>query len=301
MIYTNYIISDINTFIKQNKKPVIVILGPTASGKTDLAHKIALDLDSEIINADSRQIYKGLDILTAKPTKKQCSEVKYHMLSFLDIHQNYNAFDWRLKCITIIDNLHRYSKIPIICGGTMLYIDTLIKNFSPPNTKYNLDLRKQLEEEYNQYGSTYMYKKLLKLDPNTYVHQNNKYHLLRNLEICLQTGKPASAQKIYNKPIYDFLIFGINLNKKILQQRIYARSQYMFEKQSIKEFTDMIKKYDISILKKIIGAQELYNFITNKITKEEGINMLYTKTIQYAKRQMTWWKKNTNIKWISTI
>lgn len=292
------VLKDIQSNIKQNNKNVIVILGPTASGKTDLAHKIAIYLNSEIINADSRQIYKYLDILTAKPTKKQIKEIKYHLLDFLDLDQDFSAFEWKKRCIDIIDEMHKKNKIPIICGGTMLYIDTLIKNYDPPKIKQNKKIRVQLEKEYEMYGKEYMYEKLLKLDPNTYVHPNNKYHLLRNLEICLITNKPASELKKIKKPMYNFLIYGISVNKDDLKIRINKRTQKIFNDKSIKEFKNVLKKYDINILKKIIGAQEMYDFLNNKITKDQAIQLLNTKTIQYAKRQMTWWKKNKDIKWL---
>ncbi|MFC1700891.1 tRNA (adenosine(37)-N6)-dimethylallyltransferase MiaA [Patescibacteria group bacterium] len=270
-------------------KKLIVILGPTASGKSELAIKLSKKFKGEIVSADSRQIYKEMDIGTAKSKEPQ------YLINIIKPNQEFTLAEYKELAINKINEI----KIPFLVGGTGLYIQAIVDNLDIPQVKPNKELRKELEK----LNSEQLFKKLKKLDPNIIIDKNNKRRLIRAIEICILTKKPFSEQKRKGKPIFDILQIGIKLNKKTLDEKINQRVEKMFEAGLINEVKNLLKKYpsDLPALSGI-GYKELITYLNTELNTELILNktkeLIKLHTRQYAKRQMTWFKRDKRIKWI---
>ena len=280
----------------QNNK-LIIILGPTASGKSDLAIKLAQKFNGEIISADSRQIYKEMNIGTAKIIKKEMSGVPHYMIDIVKPNQKFTLAQFQEKTIKIIKNIQKRNKLPLLVGGTGLYIQSIVDNLKIPETKPDKKLRNKLEKLTNQE----LINKLKKLDSKALkiIDTKNKRRLIRALEICLLTKKPFSEQRKKNKSIFNTLQIGIKLNTKNLEQKIIRRIEKMIKNGLIKENKKLLKKYgDKPYSMSGIGYQEIISYLNNKINLDQAKELIKIHTRQYAKRQMTWFKRDKTIKWI---
>jgi len=276
---------------------LITILGPTASGKSNLAIKLAKKFKGEIISADSRQIYKEMNIGTAKITKKEMSGIPHYMIDIVKPNENFTLAQFQKKTIKIIKDIQERNKIPFLVGGTGLYIQSIVDNLKIPTTKPNKKLRNKLEKLTNQE----LINKLEKLDPQALkiIDLKNKRRLIRALEICLITKKPFSKQRKKNKTIFKTLQIGIKLNTNNLEQKINKRIIRMTKEGLIKENKKLLKKYGSKPYSMSgIGYQEIILYLKNKITLKEAKELIKIHTRQYAKRQMTWFKRDQRIKWI---
>ncbi|MFH0805677.1 MAG: tRNA (adenosine(37)-N6)-dimethylallyltransferase MiaA [Patescibacteria group bacterium] len=276
---------------------LIIILGPTASGKSDLAIKLAQKFNGEIISADSRQIYKEMNIGTAKIIKKEMSGVPHYMIDIVKPNQKFTLAQFQKKTIKIIKDIQKRNKLPLLVGGTGLYIQSIVDNLKIPETKPDKKLRNKLEKLTNQE----LINKLKKLDSKALkiIDTKNKRRLIRALEICLLTKKPFSEQRKKNKSIFNTLQIGIKLNTKNLEQKIIKRIEKMIKNGLIKENKKLLKKYgDKPYSMSGIGYKEIIPYINNKITLKEAKELIKIHTRQYAKRQMTWFKRDKTIKWI---
>ncbi len=278
---------------------IIVITGPTASGKTDFALKLAENLchsgqRAEIINADSIQIYKDLTILTAKPTEQDMKRVKHHLFGMFDADIKFSVNDWKILTEQTIDNLLKSNIIPIICGGTGFYIDALVNGISTiPNIPESH--RKYVFEIFQKYGRNLFFEKLKKIDPEICIklHPNNTQRILRAYEVATFTGQPLTYWwKQKEKPKYNFDINIILLPKIKLYQRIMFRIQKMIEIGAVSEVAEFLQKYQNynGALSKVIGLNEITSFLNKQISHEKMIELMYIKTKQYAKRQITWFR-----------
>ncbi len=304
--------------MRDEKAKIIVIVGPTASGKSALAIKIAQKLNGEIVSADSRQIYRGMDIGTAKPTKKEMDIVTHHLIDVRNPNQNYTVAEYKRDAIKTINKVLKKKKLPILTGGTGLYVKAVIDNLNIPEVAPDLKLRKKLENEIKKYGLKYIFEKLVKLDPEAayIVDPNNPRRVIRALEIAIKTKMPFSAQRRAGKPLFDFLEIGIKWPKNILNERINKRVDLMIKKGLVDEVKNLVKKYG----KKqqsfdAIGYREIIEYIKNKKCSyscdrrnnctfnknvlEEITNLIKKNTRNYAKRQMTWFRKDKRIHWIN--
>ncbi len=278
-------------------KKIIVILGPTASGKSSLAIKLAKIYTGEIVNADSRQVYKEMDIGTGK-TDSFGSKIRHHLLDIISPNKPFSLAQYQRLAFRAIDDILRRKKIPIICGGTGLYIRAIVDNLDIPKVKPNIALREKLEKQ----TAAKLFSQLKKLDPKTaaIIDKRNRRRLIRALEVVLSKKALFAELQKTKKPRYDILQIGIKIDRAILRQRIEKRFKQMLKNGLINETKKLLKKYppDLPSMSGI-GYLEIGEYLAGKISLQEAVNRAVSRTYQYAKRQTTWFKKDERIKWIS--
>ncbi|OGZ31800.1 MAG: tRNA (adenosine(37)-N6)-dimethylallyltransferase MiaA [Candidatus Niyogibacteria bacterium RIFCSPLOWO2_12_FULL_41_13] len=285
------------------KLKIIAIVGPTSSGKSALAVKLAKKFRGEIVSADSRQIYKGMDVGTAKPTKKELKIVPHYLIDIKNPNQNYTLSQYKNDAIKAINKIIKRGKIPFLAGGTGLYIDAVIDNLEIPQVKPNQKLRKKLEKEIETKGLKYVFDKLVSLDPESayIIDPNNPRRVIRALEITLLTNKPFSQQRKKGEPLFHTLKIGLALPPEKLQERINKRVDLMLKNGLLKEVKNLLIKYGSKpIAFDAIGYREIIDYFRGKIPREEVINLIKKNTWRFAKRQMTWFKRDKNICWIDS-
>ena len=287
------------------KPKVIVICGPTASGKTALSIKLAKQINGEIISSDSMQIYKYMDIGTAKPDKEEMQGIKHHLIDFVEPNQRYSVAEFKKDAENAIEKILAKGKTPIIVGGTGLYVDSLIYGIEYQDIKIDEKYREQLEERVEKEGLQKLYEEAQEIDPEAMkkISQNDKKRILRVLEIYKSTGKTKTQQEIESRKEvkYDYKVFAINLEREILYERINKRVDIMIEKGLIQEVERLLEKYDeFPTAMQGLGYKEVVEYLQGKTTKEEMIEKLKMETRRYAKRQITWFKKNKQTIWIGT-
>lgn len=279
---------------------IIIIAGPTGVGKTALSIEVAKKYNGEVVSADSIQIYKGLDIGSAKVTKEEADGIVHHLIDIVSPESEYSAGDYAKDAEKAISEIAKKGKIPIVVGGTGMYITSLL--FEPGVTcgkdeKY----RKELEELGEKYGSPYLHKMLEKVDPESakLIHENHQTRIIRALEIFHVSGKKKSEQKSSVLPKYDYLLFGLTADREILYDRINKRVDKMLDNGLLSEVQGLINNgiTDKNQCMQGIGYKETYNYLTGKTNKEEFITKLKQASRNYAKRQITYFKKVPGIVW----
>jgi tRNA dimethylallyltransferase len=282
---------------------IIVILGPTASGKTHLAIQLAKKFNGEIVSADSRQIYRGLDIGTAKPTKKEMLEVPHHLIDIVTPNKTFTVSQYKNRAIKIITSILKRNKVPFLVGGTGLYIKAVIDNLDIPKVKPDIKLRKRLESKMRIKGLKSLYDQLIKIDPEAayIVDQQNPRRIIRALEVALKTKKPFSQQYKKKRPLFDTLQIGLNPGKDKLKEKIEKRVDKMIKNGLVLEVKKLIAKYNKNLaVFDAIGYREIIDYLQKKLTLAQAVEKIKKNTVKYAKRQMTWFKKDTRIHWIKT-
>lgn len=274
---------------------VIAIVGPTASGKTKLAIEMAKKLGTEIISADSRLVYKGFDIGTAKPTKEEQQMVKHHMIDVVEPEYDFSVADFVDEARKIISNLHAHSKVPIVAGGTGLYFRILLENYDMPRIEANPQLRADLEKLSNEELFA-MLKEVDSISAEN-IHQNNRVRVIRALEVSLLAGNPFSSIKGIKNNEYEVeWVFPELESREALYDRINKRVDAMISEGLIEETKDLLVKHGkIKNLVNTIGYQEIIEFLDNKISLEEAVEKIKQNTRRYAKRQLTWFRRNPNL------
>jgi tRNA dimethylallyltransferase len=304
--------------MKNNQKlpPLIVILGPTASGKTGLSLKLAKKYNGEIISADSRQIYKEMNIGTDKIRIKNLEPrikndkntlnnyfygnvegIPHYMIDIINPNQEFSVAEFKEKSLKIIKDIHNRSKIPFLVGGTGLYIQSIVDNLIIPKVLPNRVIRNELSAKSN----TELLKILKILDPKSAdkLDPNNRRRLIRAIEVCKISGKPFSKQTIKGKPLFNILQIGIKTDREKLYEKIDKRIDEMVKEGLINETKKLIKKYPSDLPSMSgIGYKEITEYLNNNITLEEAVQKMKYRTHQYAKRQITWFKRGKNIEWI---
>lgn len=286
-----------------NKRLLIAIVGPTASGKSELAVAIAKKFRGEIISADSRQIYKGMDIGTGKVEGKWINGkyiykgVVHHLIDEASPKVQYSVARFQKQAQKIIEQINKRGHVPIICGGTGLWVDAVVYNINLPKVKPNAQLRKQLA----QLSAAQMFAKLQKLDPARAktIDRHNPRRLVRALEIVLSTGKPVpNTNQI---PNYQTILVGLNPNKDLLDKKIGKRLQGWINSGMIQEVRQLHKNGVAWKRLESFGLEYKYTaqFLQNKVSRADIYTLSFTSLKQYAKRQMTWWKRNSAIKWFA--
>ncbi len=281
---------------------VIIIVGPTCSGKTDLSLQLAKKLNSEVISADSRQVYKYLNIGTAKPLLDEIGNIKHHLMDFLNPDENYNASIFEKDSLAIISNLLEKNMFPIVVGGSGLYVRAIVEGiFDSVDT--DEDYRKELLKKQNLYGNEHLLKILSDVDPktaSTLLPQNWK-RIFRALEVYHITGEPIwKHQDEHTRDInFDFIQFGLNWNREILYSNIELRVDKMIETGLVEEVKSILEKGYSKELNSLntVGYKEIIEFLENKITLDRAIELIKRNTRRYAKRQLTWFRKDERIKW----
>lgn len=286
-----------------NLKPkLIVILGPTASGKTALSLKLAKNFNGEIISADSRQIYKGMDIGTAKQTKKEREIIKHYLINIEKPNQHYTVAEYKKEAIKAINKIIKAGKIPFLVGGTGLYIKTVVDNLEIPEVKPDWKLRQKLELRIKNKGLKSVYQELIKIDPEAayIVDPNNPRRVIRALEVAIKTKKPFSRQRKKGKPLFNILEIGLNAGDEKLKKNIEKRADKMVKAGLVREVKSLIKKYNKNLPAfDAIGYREIIGYLEKKNTLKDAVEKIKRNTWRFAKRQMTWFKKDKKIHWIS--
>ena len=287
-----------------NEKKVIIIVGPTCSGKTNLSLKISQLIHSEIISADSRQIYKLLDIGTAKPINEQLKKVHHHLIDFLDPAANYDVSIFEKDAERIIEQCHTKNKIPLVVGGSGLYIKALIDGIFDTDVK-NEEYRKLLHQKRREFGNEFLYEELKKIDPvsaDKMLPQNWK-RVMRALEVFHTTGEPIwkhhQKQSSLIQKKYNFIQFGLCWDRKLLYDRINQRVDRMIENGLVDEVKNILNKgYDKNLNSlNTVGYKEIIQYLAGFHSLEKAIELIKRNTRHYAKRQMTWFKKDKRIHW----
>ena len=287
---------------------VVVIVGPTASGKTALSIELAKKINGEIISCDSMQIYKDMDIGSAKPTKEEMQGIKHYMIDFVSPEKRYSVAEYKAEAENAIEEVIKKGKVPIIVGGTGLYANSLIYGIDYNEMKFDLEYRAKLEEEAStEEGLNYLYEKAKEIDEEAIkkISRNDKKRIIRILEIYNSTGKNKTQlekESRKNGVKYDYRVYGIDMNREILYDRINKRVDIMIENGLIDEVKELIEKYkEFSTAMQAIGYKEVVEYLNGDLTKDEMIDKIKKETRHYAKRQLTWFRKNKETIWLDGL
>ena len=293
-------------FSEEKLNNVIVIMGPTASGKTNLSIELAKDLNGEIVSADSMQIYKYMDVGTAKPDKEEKQGIRHCLIDEVTPDEEFSVARFKQLAIEYIDDILNRGKVPIVCGGTGLYIDSLIYNIEFGDTICDWELREDLKREALEKGNEYLHNKLKEIDPEAAkkIHMNNVKRVIRAIEVYTFTQKPISLhqeESRKNPSKYSFTIFGVMRDREKLYDRINQRVDLMMEKGLVQEVKKLIEMgYDKStIAMQGIGYKEILSYLRGEITLDEAVYVLKRDTRHYAKRQLTWFNRMKDVKWVN--
>lgn len=283
----------------QEKPTVIVICGPTASGKTKLGIEVANKVDGEIVSADSMQIYKYMDIGTAKPTEEERKQAVHHLVDFVEPNKRYSVSDYKKDATNTIKDILKRKKVPIVVGGTGLYINSLIYNIEYNEIETDLSYR----EELNKLDNETLYKMAIEIDEEATkkVSQNDKKRLARILEIYKSTGKTKTElEKDSRKELeFDYKIFVLSMDREILYERINKRVDLMIDQGLIEEVKSLLEKYDeFPTAMQGLGYKEVKEYLDGNLTEEEMIDKIKQESRRYAKRQITWFKRYKDAIWL---
>ncbi len=289
------------------KPKIIVICGPTASGKTKLSIELAKEIDGEVICCDSMQIYKDMNIGTAKVTEEEMQGIKHHLVNFVSPEQRYSVANYKKDATNAIQEVLARNKTPIIVGGTGLYVDSLIYNIDYAEIETDLKYRNKLEKIADEEGLEKLYEMAKRIDEKAVlaISPNDKKRIIRILEIYHSTGKTKTEQEIEsrkNEVPYNYLVFAINMDKEKLHERINKRVDLMIEAGLIKEVEGLLKKYkQFPTAMQGLGYKEVIEYINGNISKQDMIEKIKNDTRKYAKRQLTWFRKNKQTIWINGL
>ncbi|MDP8261205.1 MAG: tRNA (adenosine(37)-N6)-dimethylallyltransferase MiaA [Candidatus Kappaea frigidicola] len=286
------------------KKKIIFLVGPTASGKSATAVILAKKINAQIISCDSMQVYKHMDIVTAKITKNEMQGVKHHLIDIIEPNQEYNVAKFREKVIKLIQKIHKEEDIPLLVGGSGMYMQILLDGIFDDN-KISFEVREKLNNEADEKGLEILYRRLVKLDPKAskVIHLNDRRRIIRALEVYYTLNEPiTNAQKkrqgIWTE--YNVYLYGFQIERKLLYEKINERVDEMFKKGLIEEIRNLSEKYTLS--KSALGAlgcKELFNYFKDVHDLVEAKRLIKRNTRRYAKKQMTWFNKENRIKWIN--
>ena len=288
------------------KSPLICIVGPTAVGKTEIAIQLAQHLDAEIVSLDSRQIYRGMDIGTAKPIPEQQRAVPHHLIDCVDVDQTFSVAEYQRLADTAIAEIRERGKRTMAVGGAGLYFRGIIDGlFDGPGA--DAEIRAKLQREADEHGNVALHERLRRCDPETAnrVHPNNLVRVIRALEVYELTGKPISSlqqQWKMNEPRYPFRAFGLNMPRETLYQRIEERVNRMVEAGLIEEVKGLLDQGcpRNCVAMQSFGYKELIDYLDGKRTLDEAISLLKQNTRRFAKRQLTWFRNDPRIEWLDT-
>ncbi len=298
------IFQQLNEFIDrtsaEGKKPLVVILGATASGKTALSLCVAKMFGGEIISADSRQIYKYMDIGTDKIMPAQQEGTPHHLLNELEPNQEFTVSDFKRMAMKAIEEILRRRHLPILTGGTGLYLNTILQNYQIPRVPPQHDLRFQLQKYYEQYGANQLFKILQEKDPEAAarIHPNNVRYVIRALEINIAGNTPKVDEKA--EPLFEVFSVGIEWPRETLYERINGRVDELVHRGLVNEVkTLLMKGFDEKIpAMSSIGYQEIINYVRGNCTLEEAVEEIKKNTRNYAKRQLTWFRHYQDVHWL---
>src|SRR6056297_1367447 len=284
---------------------VVAILGPTAAGKTELSLKIAKEFDAEIISADSMQIYQEMNIGTAKVSKEVQKKIKHHQIDIIKPNQDYSVADYQVDVDPIIKDIFQRDKLPLLVGGTGLNIKAVLEGFSLPDMDPDKKLREKLRKEAKEKGNEYVHHKLKEIDPKlaNKLHPNDLRRVIRGIEIYKLTGHTKTYYKKKQEeapPRYEAIKIGLTRNRQELYDRINKRVEMMVENGLLKEAKEIFNKYDLdkkSTARQAIGYKELFKHFKGEYDLDEAVRRIKRNTRHYAKRQLSFFKRDIEIIW----
>jgi tRNA dimethylallyltransferase len=289
------------------KTKIVAVVGPTASGKTSLSVELAKKFNGEVVSCDSMQVYREMSIGTAKPTEEEMQGIRHHMLDFADPKTVYTCADYVRDAKEAIAKIVSNGKVPIICGGTGLYLDSLLRGGSFEETEVDLEYRQELERIADEKGNEYLHEMLEKVDPESAAatHYNNRKRVIRALEIYKCCGISKSEldrrSRLFDSE-YDSLTIGLRfINRELLYDRINKRVDIMLEmglEDEIRRLMEIGVFESNGTAKQAIGYKELIGYINGHMSYENAVEQLKMATRRYAKRQMTWFSAHGNVNWI---
>lgn len=286
-------------------KPIVYVIGgPTASGKSKLAVELAKKVNGEIISADSMQIYKEMNIGTAKVNKEEMQGVQHYLVDFVSPDERYSVSNFKKDAEKAIEEILEKGKTPIVVGGTGLYIDSLIYGIEFQNEEVELEYREKLNKIADEKGLESLYKKAQEIDPEAMkkISINDRKRIIRVLEIYHKTGKTKTEQELQsrkNEVKYEYKVFAITMDREKLYERIEKRVDFMIEQGLIEEVKQILEKYHtFPTAMQGLGYKEVVEYLEGSCTKEEMIEKIKKETRHYAKRQLTWFRKNKEIIWL---
>lgn len=286
------------------KLPLLVIVGPTASGKTTLGIELAKRLNGEVVSADSMQIYKGIEIAAATPTKAETAGIPHHLISFLELGSSFSVADYVNLAKEKINEIYSRGKTPIVVGGTGLYVNSLVDGIQFSEIDTDINLRKSLEEKFDRVGAEEMLKELAAFDSETAerLHPNNRRRIIRAFEVYLQTGVTFSKQNALSKQNgsdYNATIIGIAFrDREKLYERINKRVDIMLQNGILEEAKNSLALKIGEGAAQAIGHKELREYLLGNESLDEAVERLKMQSRRYAKRQMTWFNKRNDINWV---
>ena len=272
---------------------IICIVGPTGVGKTKMSIELAKKYNGEVVNADSTQVFKNLDIATAKVTKEEKEGIPHHLFDIKNIDEDYTVFDYQRDARSVIDDIISRGKTPIVVGGTGLYIKALFYD-------YKFESEKNNNETYDDIKTSELYKMLIEVDPESNIHPNNRKRIVRALNYYKEFNSPISLKEKTDKLLYDVKFIGLTTERDNLYDRINKRVDFML-KEGLMEEAKRI--YDTSIRSKAvmtpIGYKELFEYFDGLISLDESLDLIRQRSRRYAKRQYTWFNNQMNVKWFN--
>jgi len=285
---------------------VVVIIGPTASGKTRLSIELAKMLETEIISADSMQVYRYMDVGTAKPTVDEMSGVKHYLIDEVYPDEEFSVARYQALAMKYMEKIIRKGKVPIIAGGTGLYINSLVYNISFSETISDWEYREELKKEAGEKGNRYLHEKLSEVDPKaaSRIHVNDTKRIIRALEVFKHTNKPISYHQEISRnqpPVYEYILIGLTMDRQRLYERIDQRVDLMMENGLVDEIKRLVEMgYDTNtIAMQGLGYKEILSYVRGEMTIEEAVYILKRDTRHYAKRQLTWFRRLENVYWLN--
>ncbi len=286
-------------------EPVIIIAGPTASGKTGLSIELAKLINGSIVSADSMQIYRYMDIGTAKPDENERAGIRHYLIDEVDPDESFSVARYRELALGYIEEIIKEGRRPIVAGGTGLYINSLVYNINFSETICDEELRASLRKEAEEKGNRHLYEKLLGMDPEaaSKIHENDVKRVIRAIEVYTHTRKPISEHVKESRLVpapYKYIVFGLNWDRQELYRRIDARVDKMIAEGLIDEVRNLVKMgYDKgTTAMQAIGYKEVLGYLRGEQSLEETAEVLKRETRRYAKRQLTWFRRMQEINWI---
>jgi len=283
--------------------PLLAIVGPTATGKTDLSVRVARNLGAEIVSADSMLVYRHMNIGTAKPTPEETKGVPHHLIDVADPGEMYNVSRYSHSAVKVIELLHRRKKLPILVGGTGLYVKAVIDGYNFSKVGTDPELREKLTKECENLGSEALHHRLKKVDPETAarLHTNDVKRVIRALEVFYLSGRTLSsdAGKLEKSP-YNILMYGLTMDRKELYSRIEQRVDKMLGQGLVDEVKGLLDKGYSSSLTSMqgLGYKEIILYLNGALSLGEAVDLLKMNTRRFAKRQLTWFRRDGRIRWI---
>lgn len=286
------------------KPEIVCVVGPTASGKTEYAINLAKKYNGEVVSCDSMQIYRYMDIGTAKPTQEEMQNIPHHMIDFVDSREDYSVADFVRDARACINDILERKKLPVLCGGTGLYVDSILNQIEFSEEKKDEKYRHQLQELAQVKGNDAVYALLLEQDPKAAeaIHPHNLKRVIRALEIIKTTGmtKEEADKKARKEPVYQATIYGMQMEREKLYQRINLRVDQMMDRGLLDEVRRLLEMgvSRKSTAMQAIGYKELAEYFDGFCSLEEAVDSIKRESRRYAKRQMTWFRRNSDIIWI---